>query len=102
MKTKRSREGYLLIDHRASPGVAELLVRRAGLPGIAGQGLFESATVTCSHCHAIVILNPNRSRPRGWCAACDAYVCDSPRCNTGTCLPQNKLLDILEKRLRSS
>jgi hypothetical protein len=101
MKTKRRQEGHLLIDHRGSPGVSEALTHAAGLPGSAGKGVFESATVRCSHCHATVILNPDRSRPRGWCASCDGYVCDNPACNTGTCLPQNKVLDIIEELLHS-
>jgi len=101
VKTKRRQEGYLLIDHRGSPGVSEAMTRTAGLPEGAGKGVFESATVRCSHCHATVILNPDRSRPRGWCSGCDGYVCDSSGCNTGTCLPQNKVLDTMQELLNT-
>lgn len=70
MNSKRRIEGTLLIDHRAGePG-----------PSMFGpktrKGLYESATVTCSHCHSVVVLRPNRSRERGWCFRCDRYICD--------------------------
>ena len=65
--SKRSLEGYLLVDHRAGGGLDGPL--RAG-------AVFESATLTCSHCQRQVVLNPDRSRPRGYCPKCDRYVCD--------------------------
>lgn len=71
----RSKEGYLLIDNRC-----------------AGDGLVESATVTCAHCHAVVVLNPQRTRPRHYCASCDHYVCDAAACAT-TCRNFNQYLD---------
>lgn len=86
MFSKRELEGYLLIDHRNSPGVSAAdIAHLDGRPGeqtpIVGAGVtFESATVTCAHCHALVVLNPNRSRPRNWCPKCDAYVCDDIGC----------------------
>ena len=52
-------EGYLSIDHRA-----------------VSKGHFESATSTCSHCQRVVILNPDRTRPRHYCPQCDNYLCD--------------------------
>ena len=61
---KRSREGYLLIDNRAS-----------------GGELLELPTSTCVHCNYVVVLNTQRTRPRGYCRQCDAYVCDKPGCN---------------------
>jgi hypothetical protein len=75
MSSLRSREGYLLVDNRC-----------------AGDGLFESATVTCAHCHAVVVLNPQRTRPRHYCASCDHYVCDTPACAL-ECRNFNKHLD---------
>jgi hypothetical protein len=84
MNSKRSREGYLLIDHSAS-----------GLP------TFESATITCSHCCRIVVLNPDRSRERGYCPKCDSYVCD--QCNlqrtlTGQCRPFVQIVEETQER----
>jgi hypothetical protein len=75
--SKRSLEGYVLIDNRNSPGVPDEVVVSQGLKPGAGRGLFESASITCSHCEAIVVLNPDRSRSRGYCPKCDHYVCDA-------------------------
>ena len=100
--SKRSLEGYLFIDHRDSPGVtpdqvpAEV-VRKYGPPTIVGKGqLYESATITCVHCQAIVVLNPLRTRPRNWCNKCGDYVCDNPVCIT-ECQPFAKLADTLQE-----
>jgi hypothetical protein len=83
MFSKRSLEGYLLKDHRAS-----------------GGGMFESATLTCSHCQRQVILNPDRSRSRGYCPKCDHYVCDDceeVRVQTGVCYTFKQRMDDFEK-----
>ena len=80
MKTKRSQEGVVLIDHRNSPGISNEFIRANGLEGVApavGAGqVYESALLVCSHCGTDVILNPDRSRDRGWCMTCDKYLCD--------------------------
>ena len=76
MASLRSHEGYLLIDHRCSPGVSDELMKAAGLWEGAGVGKQESATFTCAHCEAVVVLNPKRTRERGFCPKCTHYVCD--------------------------
>jgi len=78
MKTKRSQEAYVLIDHRNSPGISLEFMHANKLDGPAvGAGkTFESAMAVCSHCGGDVILRPDRSRPREWCWSCDAYICD--------------------------
>jgi hypothetical protein len=99
MITKRSREGELYIDHRASPGLPPDFYRRIGLvaPEAPGGAVVERATVTCCHCNAVVVLNPLRTRARGHCFKCDAYVCDNPACHRD-CTPFDKTLDDAEKR----
>jgi hypothetical protein len=79
MSSLRSHEGYLLIDHRNSPGVPdEIMVAQGFSPGAGRQdSVFESATFTCSHCEVVVVMNPNRQRERGYCRKCDHYVCDT-------------------------
>ena len=81
MRTRRSQEGVVLIDHRNSPGISNEFIRANGLEGVApavGAGqVYESALITCGHCSADVILNPDRSRDRGWCMTCDHYICDA-------------------------
>lgn len=78
--SKRSNEGYLLVDNRLSGGT-----------------LFESATITCKHCQQIVVLNPDRTRPRGYCRGCDHYICDKFECNF-QCVPMDKVFDQLQER----
>jgi hypothetical protein len=78
MQTKRSIEGELMIDERAC-----------------GGKLLESATVTCSHCQRVVVLNPDRSRPRGYCSKCDHYICDL--CDERECMPVRKTFDLIRE-----
>jgi hypothetical protein len=73
------REGYLLIDHQASPGLPEDVARYSGLdPKFCGEGKrFEAATLTCSHCKVAVVKNPLRTRERENCPKCgNHYICD--------------------------
>lgn len=75
MFSKRSLEGEILIDHRASPGLTAEDVD--GFGPVVGKGeVFESAVLTCSHCQAAIVLNPDRTRDRGYCGKCDRYLCD--------------------------
>lgn len=98
MAGKRKQEGYLLIDHRNSPGVPPELMVGMGLDPNAGRGVYESPTVTCCHCGTVVVLNPARTRPRGYCSKCDSYVCDSPACSA-ECKPLSKTLDDLQAQI---
>ena len=104
MSTLRRHEGYLIIDHRESPGVTPELVQQRGLdpnPVIVGKDqVYESATVTCSHCGAVVILSPTRQRPRHYCVKCDHYVCDKPECGL-ECNPWMKKLDESDLLIKS-
>lgn len=68
-----------MIDHRASPGLPEEVAHTTGLdPKYCAEGkLLEAATLTCSHCKAVVIKNPLRTRERASCVKCgNHYVCD--------------------------
>ena len=99
MRTKRSHEGYMMLDHRASPGVVG---SDHFLPVGEGQQ-FEAPTYTCSHCGTIVIVNPDRTRAREWCSGCDHYICD--RCGgvkkaTGVCKTLAQTFDELELTIR--
>jgi hypothetical protein len=66
MASLKRHEGYLMIDHRASPG----------LPEVPEGTLFEAALLTCSHCQLSMIRNPARTRERAYCTGCDHYICD--------------------------
>ena len=71
--SKRDQEGYLMIDHRNSPGFS---CDEVGTTALGPGKLYESATFTCSHCQRVVVINPSRTRERGYCPKCDHYVCD--------------------------
>lgn len=100
MRTKRSREGFLLIDHSNSPGISAEFVRASGVdaPIVPGGTAFKTPMFRCCHCGTHVILNPDRSRPRGHCRRCDRYVCDNPACNS-ECRPYKKMIDQEQERL---
>ena|SRR5215213_4374308 len=70
-----SKPGHLTIDHRSSPGLPEELANKVGQP--AGSKLFEADTLTCRHCATVQIKNPLRTRERGFCPQCNAYICDN-------------------------
>jgi len=73
------REGYLLIDHSASPGIPEDLALKLGfLPDLVKEGKkLEAATLTCRHCKSTVVKNPLRTRERASCMKCGGkYICD--------------------------
>lgn len=78
MSSLKRHEGYIMVDNRASPGLPEDIARNAGYdPAQCGEGkLYESATLTCSHCKNAFVKNPFRIRERPYCAKCDHYICD--------------------------
>ncbi len=87
MRQKQIHEGYLMVDHRASPGLTpEEAVRLGYSPGLVGEGqLFETKTNHCNHCGTVVIINPLRTRERSYCSYCDKYICDN--CGISSKLP---------------
>lgn len=103
MLTKRDREGYVSVDHRNSPGISEELAAevsaRAGIQidAVPGGTHFQSPTMRCAHCPRIVVLRPDRSRARNYCAKCDFYICDDcallRKVSGVACRPYQKYLD---------
>ena len=107
MFSKRELEGYLLIDHREAPGISVEEAARAGRRTIpVGRGVkFERPTVNCSHCEALVVLNPLRTRDRAYCPKCDRYLCDTCEAmraaSGGDCYPfRRKIDDVLNRALK--
>lgn len=82
----RNGRGYLLVEQQAVN--ADITPVR-----------LEMATMTCVHCNRIVVLNPQRTRPRNWCIRCDAYVCDQQFCIT-ECNPFQQSLDLSLEHFR--
>lgn len=78
MSSINRQQGYLFVDHRASPGLPEDVARQAGYdPKLCGEGkLFEADTLTCSHCKNSWVKNPFRIRERPYCPKCNHYICD--------------------------
>lgn len=102
MSSIRRREGYFMLDHSASPGLPDEMLRTAGLPADAGKTLFEAATYTCSHCNYVVVVNPDRRRERAYCAKCDHLICDA--CNAtrlasgGECKTMLQLIEEIQEK----
>ncbi len=98
-RSQRAREGYLQIDHTNSPGLNPEEVRRVNAQSgkdfkFVPEGMnYESATRVCCHCGVPVVLNPDRSRPRGYCHKCDAYHCDKIECQD--CIPFKKIMNLI-------
>lgn len=100
-------EGYLLIDHRASPGITADFIRQCGhnpadFPVVGEGQVYEAATKTCSHCQKVVIMSPTRKRERATCHKCGRYICDS--CSgalfqTGECRMVRATLDRLQEKI---
>jgi len=101
MTSKRAHEGEILIDSRFTPGIPEDVLRITGLPPEAGRGLYEAPTYTCSHCQRVVMMNPGRTRERGYCTGCDHYLCD--QCGTvraalgGVCRTFKQIIDEVQE-----
>ena len=88
--------GYLIIDHRNSPGIPEAMAPQvAALGGIPvpGNTAVEVDTWTCAHCHAIVLKRPERTREREVCRKCMKVVCDN---HNLWCEPFEQLADAIQ------
>lgn len=100
MSSKFTKEGYLFLDHRDSPGLNDETMLRAGMPVGAGHGVFEAPTFTCSHCTRVVIMNPNRRRDRAYCSKCDRYICDdcgAAMAVSGVCKPFRQIVEEVQE-----
>lgn len=99
MHSKRSLEGVLLIDNGHAPTPAH---PSRNFIGAGSAGRLEVPMLTCSHCHAQVVVNPLRTRERHYCRKCDHYLCDQcaviATVNGGECTPMNKTLDLAQER----
>lgn len=90
--SKRSEEGYFLIDETQSPGT----------DAVPGGSTFEAGVIRCGHCHRLLLRNPARVRDRFFCGGpkgCGDYVCDfcGDPLQTG-CLSLDKIIDRLQEQ----
>lgn len=99
LKSLRRGAGYLQIDHTNSPGISADDVARLPFPGAVvapGGTVTERDIKQCSHCQRGIVLEPLRTRERGYCPRCNHYVCDqceAIRVKTGECVPFPAVLD---------
>lgn len=73
-------QGWLIIDHSDSPGIPESMAAQVEAQGgiaVPGDTTVEVDTWTCAHCNAVVLKNPDRTRPREVCRKCMKVVCDN-------------------------
>jgi hypothetical protein len=76
--TKKSREGYIFLDHRNSPGLPEDIALEAGFDPalcVSGQQM-EVASLTCAHCGRVTPKSVYKGREYAECIKCDHYVCN--------------------------
>lgn len=74
----RLHEGYLMIDHRASPGLPATIAMAAGFdPKEMAEGaLAEFKTFGCTHCGSVVrVIQVHPDRCPEYCDKCDHYIC---------------------------
>lgn len=102
--SKKSLEGELMIDHRASPGISQELAHQLHCLPCPGGMMLETSTVQCNHCQGQVIKNPFRVRDRNYCHGCDRFICDQCeliRRTIGKCIPFEKFAeDYLNKAVK--
>ena len=78
MKTKRSQEAYLMIDHTNSPGISPEFRAEHNLPvGVAANRMMETAMWVCHICGGDIIIGPSRQRAMNYCPRHDSYSCDT-------------------------
>lgn len=85
----------LIITQPTSLGYYQRDERAAG-----GQN-FEAATYTCTHCEAVVVMNPERKRERYRCTGCNHLICDgcaAIRASGAPCRTYAQKLDELYER----
>jgi len=44
-------------------------------------------TYTCAHCNKVVMLRPDRTRPRVRCQHCSGYICEKSKFCQSDCTP---------------
>jgi hypothetical protein len=98
MFLKSEAEGYLEINTGAGLSAEDAAKGPPGTMPIPADKKIQLATLKCTHCPKGIVFNPFRSRPRGYCRACDHYICDEcavvMKVNGGNCVPYKKLTEI--------
>ncbi len=56
-------------------------------------GKAEYPTYTCAHCSKVVVMRPDRERPRTMCYQCGQWICESSEVCSAGCTPLIPLAD---------
>lgn len=102
MFSKREREGYVLIDHTDSPGFTCADVGPAAAELFGPGKKFEGGMLKCHRCDKQTILNPLRTRERGYCSRHDAHLCDECALTVkmiGVCQSFDEFIDLYLNRV---
>ncbi len=70
-----------------------LTLTGSDLDGNAILGQAEYATFTCGHCSNIVVMRPDRVRPREMCFSCGKWICEKNELCALFCTPLTALAD---------
>ncbi len=98
MKTLTSGGGYLIIDHKESPGLTpEDVAKSPGAIAVGAGQFFETDTKICSHCSRQVIIEiRTKGAQPAVCPKCHAFICkrcDKLRMKTHECIPMLKRIE---------
>lgn len=63
------------------------------------QKMEEKDTMQCIHCGAHWMVEVGSGIQRGWCTVCNGPHCGQQACCT--CLPLEKMMDVIERKSRS-
>jgi len=67
----------LIITDGLPRGLGYLSIDNRNVEAPVKNRLFEADTYTCTHCEVVVIMNPERKRPRYKCRGCNHHICDN-------------------------
>lgn len=70
----------------------ELKMVGADIDGNLREGqTFSYPTYTCAHCSTMVVMRPNRERPRKSCMSCGGWICEKKQICNEHCTPLYEL-----------
>lgn len=55
------------------------------------KGLRQYPTYTCAHCCNVVVMRPDRVRPRVSCLSCGRWICETTKACATDCTPLDEL-----------
>jgi DNA-directed RNA polymerase subunit RPC12/RpoP len=87
----------LLITDGLPRGLGELTIDNRPV----GARLLEMPTYTCTHCSAVVVMNPERKRERYHCRGCNHHICDGCAADRAAGAPCKTMAQKWDEHLQS-